>query len=156
MKPKLFFIAAISLLVSCAKQGPIGPTGEQGPSGTNGSNGATNVKTIIDSVPVSAWSANSLGFSASLVASSINAADSDYVTVAASTANNATATWYGLPYSNFLSSADQMEFSYSRYQVTAQYNYTSAPVATVYFKITVTPPSAINKKSGSSAGQAQN
>jgi hypothetical protein len=158
MKLNLFFIAAISLLVSCAKQGPIGPTGEQGPSGTNGTNGATNMKVYIDSIPASSvgWSADISGYYSPIAESAISVGDSDNVIVSVATSLDVNAVWYPLAYSNLLSTGDQMEYTYQRGGFTLYYTYATAPAQMIYVKIIVTPPSLINKKSGSSVGRAQN
>jgi hypothetical protein len=156
MKSKLFLISAIALLIGCAKQGPVGPTGEQGPAGTNGTNGSANVKTTIDSIIVGQWTGIAGGYSAGFGDLNITAADSEYVSVSVATANTANATWYALPYSGVLSAGDQLEFSYSTQQVFIQYNYTTSPTVTLYVKVTVGKPAAIQHKSANIVGKATN
>jgi len=153
MKLRLLFIASIALLVGCAKQGPIGLTGEQGQSGTNG---IANIKTVVDSLPVSSWQGVTGGFNAVITVPNITVADSDNVSISIATSNNSGSTWYTLPYSGILTTGDQMEFSYSRYEVTLFYSYTTAPAQTLFYKITVAQPSGINNRNQSASGQAQN
>ncbi|HTA27118.1 MAG TPA: hypothetical protein VK809_04985, partial [Bacteroidia bacterium] len=131
---------------------------EQGPSGTNGTNGATNMKVYIDSIPASSvgWSADISGYYSPIAESAISVGDSDNVIVSVATSLEVNAVWYPLAYSNLLSTGDQMEYTYQRGGFTLYYTFATAPAQMIYVKIIVTPPSLINKKSGSSVGRAQN
>jgi hypothetical protein len=167
MKSTLFFIAAMALLVSCAKQGPTGPegpagaagstgsTGAQGPTGPSGSNGTANISTIIFSVVSSNWQTITAGadYGVGLADASITVADSDVVDLGIST--NSTGPWVALPSTNVVSAGDQISFSYLDGGVNVYYFFTAAPTETLYFKITVIPPAEARKRNNGSIGFGQ-
>jgi hypothetical protein len=151
MKGKLFFIAAMAIMVSCDKQGPIGPIGEQGPAGTNGTN-ISSITTIIDSVVNTGWTSSS-PFQAGFTNVNISIPDSDNVAVEACTYPGSSSPWHPLPALSYLSNNDQLTYSYTKNNFTVFYTYTNPPLVTVYFKITVISPSEAQRKAGNSSGK---
>jgi hypothetical protein len=171
MKLTSIFIIAMAFLAGCSKDGAQGPagangsnglngttgaTGAQGTPGTNGTNGTANIKTNIYAVATSDWttitagSTYEVGFSETYITN----ADSDGVEVSLST--NATGPWIALPLTNFFSVGDQMIFQYENGQADVYYLFTSAPTTTIYYKVTVIPPSATLKKNITGTGPLAN
>jgi hypothetical protein len=168
MKAKWLIITATLFLLSCDKQGPAGPTGPAGVAGTKGATGAAgpagpqgtsgnnNIKTLIDSISASTWKTGMGGYYASFTDFNITVADSENVSVSVATTNTSNASWFTLTYANFLSTGDEMQFSYSEYQVTLVYNYASAPTQKIYVKVTVIPSSIIKRKTANGSGKSVN
>jgi hypothetical protein len=169
MKSLSVFIAAMALIAGCAKDGAQGPagangsnglngsTGPQGPSGANGSNGTANIKTAIYTVTASDWTTITAGstYEVGFSDSYISDADSDAVEVSLST--NSTGPWIALPLTNIITTGDQMIFQYENGQADVYYLYTSGPATTLYYKVTVIPPSGISRKNtGATTGALQN
>ncbi len=164
MKSKLFVITSLALIVGCAKQGPVGPEGPQGltgtgtagPTGATGPTGIINIRTMIDSVAPANWTSPSSGPNYYVVSDpQISVVDSDIISVAVSTSNNSSSTWYPLPFSNLLIANDNMAYSYATNSFTLLYSSTLTlpPTVTIYFKVSVTPPQLAPKKKGTPGGQ---
>ena len=143
MKAKLFFIAAIALIVGCSKQGPegpAGPTGATGPAGPKGTDSGITTQIFIDSIPTSSWKMVISGFySASVTDNSISNLNLDNVSVVVTTVYPPT-SWEPLPFNNYFYNGDQMEFYYSLNSVSVLYYYASPPNRELYLKVTVTKP----------------
>ncbi len=159
MKSNLLFIAAIALMVGCAKDGAQGPAGANGSNGLNGSAGATgatgatgangtaNIKTNIYPVTSSGWTTISAGASYKVVFADANISDADSDAVSVAVGSAANGPWLEIPTINIVNSGDQMVFGYQNNQASVIYLYTSAPSSTLYFKVTVIPPALIKKRS---------
>ncbi len=161
MKARFLFIVSIVFLVSCTKQGPIGPQGPQGPQGNQGSTGntgpagptgITNISSMIDSVPAAGWNAGVGYYYYTVTEPNITATDSDIVSVAITTSLANTSTWYPAPYSNFLTTGDQITYNYMLNSFTINYVFASSPLQQIYFKVTVMKSTASNKRRGNPYG----
>lgn len=141
MKPTKYLsvLAIAALFASCAKQGPTGLTGPPG------QDGVANINTYQYTVTTGGWTyVPSNTWIATFSEPDITSADGDAVEAYWS---NASSGWLGLPTTNLDAQGDELNYGYNTGTVTFDYyGNSNAPTyyqntLTIYFKVTVIPPS---------------
>ncbi|NNM95563.1 MAG: hypothetical protein HKL88_08925 [Bacteroidia bacterium] len=117
--------------------------GDTGPAGPAGTNGVANISSNIYTVSPGSWSNPSAGLY-NYVASdaSITNANTDGIEVFMSGNNT---NWFGLPLTNVFANPDELFFMYINGQITFEYDGSSAPATTQYFKVVVIPPAVMKQ-----------
>jgi hypothetical protein len=143
-------------LASCSQEGPAGPIGPSGPSGV------ANINTLQYTVGSGGWSSVSGAWVATFSEPDITDNNTDAVEAYWS---NASSGWIALPFSNINITGDQVSYGFNNGTITFSYYGNSNPpdyytnTATLYFKVTVIPPSIqvkypkINWRNASEAAQ---
>lgn len=136
----IFAISAI--LASCAKEGPTGP---QGPAGYDG---VANINTRIYSVSTGGWTyEGSDTWTSTFGEPDISDNNVDAVEVYWSNSSNPASGWFALPVSDLDVTGDQLSYGFADNSITfSYYGNSNSPdqygnTSTLYFKVTVIPPS---------------
>jgi hypothetical protein len=144
-----FSILAIAGIFAACSKGDTGDTGPQGPSGV------ANINT--QEYTVSAWTLNNTTWTSTWSESDITDNNADAVEAYWSVSSSG---WLALPDANLFINGDELSYGYDNGVVTFSYygNPANSPAAyypTIYFKVTVIPPSIQVKYPGVNWKNAQ-
>ncbi len=141
----LSVLAIAAIFSSCSSEGPAGP---QGPTGATGANGVANIFT--QQFTVNSWTPTSVATTWIATFTESDITDNNNVVVEAYWSNSSSG-WLALPFSSLDVFGDQLNYGYDNGSVTFSYYGNNNPpssysnTSTIYFKVTVIPPSIQQK-----------